>query len=105
MRTVVTFVLLLVFASVAAAQDTPTPTPTPTETLTPTPTSTPTPEPFILLTLPPPADGGETGQMARVDFTISAGEIHIANLLTWLLYSVWGMFLFAVLVLMPRSKK
>jgi hypothetical protein len=79
-------------------------TPIPTITLTPTPTNTPTPEPFVYATIAPESTDQIEGQMTRFDYTVSVGETHIANLLTMLLYSVWGIFLFVLLVLWLRRK-
>jgi len=53
---------------------------------------TPTPNEFIYATL-------TGGQMSRFDYSATASDVHIANLLTALLVSVWGMFLVGVLVL------
>jgi hypothetical protein len=96
LRIVLLIVVMLVGVSAVGAQDTATPTFTPTDTPTPTPTSTDVP--FIHVTMIP-GDGTPVGQMTRFDFTSTAGDVQIANLLTWLLYSVWGIFLFAVIVL------
>jgi len=82
----------------AQATDTPSPTTTPTQTDTATPTQTPTPEPYGYSTTVP-ITGTPDGQMTRFDYTATAGDVHIANLLTWLVFSLWGMFLFTVLVL------
>ena len=96
MRGIVIAVLtvMLFTADIANAQ---TDTPVPTETFTPTPTLTPTPEPYVHMTVIPP-DGTPDGQMTRFDYTATAGDVHIANLLTFLLYSFWAMFLFLVVV-------
>lgn len=101
MRVIVACIVVLMFSAVGlvSAQDTPTPTdsPTPTATSTATVTPTVTPEPYVYMTMQPEATD-EPGQMTRFDYVVTAGETHIANLMTWLLYSVWGMFLFVVLV-------
>jgi hypothetical protein len=92
-------VVLLLYALPVSAQDTATPSATPTSTHTPTPTL----EPARYITIAP-GEGTPEGQLTRLDYTVSAGDIQIANLLTWLLYSVWGMFLFGVLVLLARYR-
>ncbi len=84
--------------------DTPTPTETATATETPTPTSTPTSEPYIYATTVP-LEGTPDGQMTRFEYTATAGDIQIANLLTWLLYSFWALFLFLVLVFTVLMRK
>jgi hypothetical protein len=101
MRVIVVLLFMaLLPLSVYAQTDTPTPTPTTTPTITPSPTM----EPAIYMTLPP-LEGTPDGQLTRFDYTLSAGERHIADMLTWLLYSVWGMFLFAVLVLFVKERR
>lgn len=99
MRWFVLVVLIVVFNAGGLSAQTATPTPTPTETPAPTPTM----DVAVYATMPPP-DTGTPGQMTRFDYTISAGEAHIANMLTWLLYSIWGMFLFAMVVLLKRYR-
>lgn len=77
----------------------PTPDPnTPTPSYTPSVTSTPTPEPRACVTLP------VSGQLACFDYIVTADDVHMGNLLTLIFFSVWGFFLFAVLVLW-RSKQ
>jgi hypothetical protein len=73
------------------------PTDTPTITNTPTETTTPSPEPWVYLTV-------TSGQLTRFDYTASASDVHIGNILTALVFSLWGMFLFAVFVLW-RSRR
>lgn len=103
MRWIVGFILLFIVTSGAVkAQDTATPEPTPTET--PLPTFTPTPEPYVYATVMPP-EGTPDGQMTRFDYVATAGDVHIANLLTWLLYSVWALFLFVVIVLIVYVRR
>lgn len=63
------------------------------QTATPTPTPTQTPSPYVYSTLQPEISGGD-GQTMRFDYVVSASDVHIANLLTWLLISVWSMFLY-----------
>lgn len=100
MRLLIIFVLVLMLSNTSRAQtETPTPTLTPTETLTPTPTNTPTPEPWIYITIAPESTDEASGQMTRFDYTATAGDVQIANLLTWILASLWAMFLLFVLFL------
>lgn len=88
--------ICLVFcAPLASAQA----TATPTATLT----VTPTPEPYVYATLPP--QYGAPGQMTRYAFTVSTGELQIANTLQWLLYSVWGMFLFSLFIYLRNKDR
>lgn len=107
MRWMIVLVLLVAVVSgkVFAQTDTPLPTATetPTETPTPTPTNTPTPEPFVYATIAPETTD-EIGQMTRFDYVATAGDVHIATLLTAQLLSMWAMFLFGVLVLSTRRK-
>lgn len=100
MRWMILLLIVLVTTLPTLAQ---TETPVPTETETPTATSTPTVEPYVYMTLPPP-EGTTVGIMSRFEYTASAGDVQIANLLTMQLLSTWGMFLFAVLVLTGRRK-
>lgn len=86
-------VLALIGSSPAFAQ---TETPSPTPTFTPTPTDTPTPEPWVYMTLVPVTPDAP-GQMTRFDYVATAGDVQVSTLLTWLLVSLWGMFLFAVI--------
>jgi hypothetical protein len=44
------------------------------------------------------------GQVTRFDYSASASDVHIANLLMALFFSLWAMFLFGVLVLYKRKK-
>ncbi len=98
MRGLVLIFLLVVLAGVSTAQ---TETPSPTATYTPTPT--PTPEPWQFATLIP-STPDEDGQMTRIDFVATAGDVRIADLLTAILVSMWGMFLFAVLIVWGRRR-
>ena len=82
-------ILVIAIAGMTAQGQTETPTPT----ATPTITNTPTPEPYVYATLPAPTEGAN-GQMSRFDFVATAGDVHIANLLTLILLSQWGFFLF-----------
>jgi hypothetical protein len=43
--------------------------------------------------------------MTRFDYVVSAGEVQIGNQLTWVLYSLWGMFLFGLLVVLARYRR
>jgi hypothetical protein len=94
-RYVVIFSLMVLLAGTSAAQ---TETPVPTATHTPTPTLTPTPAPYVYATIQPEATD-EPGVMTRFDYTATAGDVHIANLLTAILLSLWAFFLFGVIVL------
>ena len=96
MRWMVLILLLVLGAVSGLAQDTATPTPTAT--------NTPTPEPFVYSTTQPEITG-TPGQMTRFDYVVTASDVHIANLLTWLLYSVWGMFFFGVIVVFVMRKR
>lgn len=79
-------------------------TATPEPTYTPMPTATATPEPFTYATLAPIAPATD-GQMTRFDYVASAGDVHVANLLTLMLFSMWGFFLFAVFVLVVFARR
>lgn len=104
MLRILLIVFLLLSAGVVSAQDTPTPTETGTPTNTPTNTPTATDVPSLYMTMAPGA-GTAIGQMTRFDYTSTAGDVHIANLLTWLLYSLWGMFFFVVFVLWNLARR
>ena len=93
------FVLLFFFAP-AHAQD----TPTPTATATDVPTTTPTPDTAVYATIAP-ASTDSPGQATRFDYTITAGEKYIGDVLTWVLYSLWGMFFFGLFVLYLRYRR
>lgn len=95
----VVFVMIGTFAGVPLSAQTDTPTPTET----PAPTLTPTQEPFVYATIQPQYEG-TPGQMSRFDYVTNAGDVQIANLLTWLLYSIWGFFIFAVVVYARRKR-
>lgn len=79
------------------------PSPTPASTTTPQPTPTPqptsTPMSVIVAIDPSRSYGSSNGQITAFDYAASAADVHLANLLTMLLVSVWGFFLFGVLVL------
>ena len=74
-RAIVLLLMLLLSAAAHAQTDTPT-------------VST---SPSIFATV-------EAGQMTRFDYIVTAGSVHTANLLTLILFSVWGMFFFGVFV-------
>lgn len=95
MRWLVVIGLLFAVAISAAAQ---------TETPTPTPTATATPEPYVYATVLPP-DGTPPGQVTRFDYVTTAGEVHIANLLTLDVISDWGVFLFNVIFLSALARR
>lgn len=90
--------LLVVMVSGMTFAQTETPIPTETETATPTHT----PEPFVYATIAPETTD-EQGQMTRFDYVATAGDVHVANLLTMQLFSLWAMFLFVVFVLWRRK--
>lgn len=102
---VVAMVFTVSVSLVQAQTDTPVPTDTPTPSETPTETNTPTSEPFVHMTMPPDT-GTPEGQMTRFDYTSTAGDVQIANLLTLLVYSLWGMFFFGIvgLIILVRRK-
>ena len=92
MRKVTVLLAILVFSCAAQAQ-------TPTTLSTETPTIAPTvSEPSIFMTIVG-IDGTPEGQMTRFDYTATAGDVHIANLLTLQLFSLWAGFVFVVVVL------
>lgn len=88
--------------AVVPSSSTPTPTATPPCTVY-NPTPTPTRDPVVWATMPPLA-GTSEGQMTRFDFVLSSGEKHIADIAQFQLYSIWGMFLFGILVLLARYR-
>jgi hypothetical protein len=57
---------------------------------------TPTPEPYIYATSIPGA-GTPSGQMMRYDYVVNAGDVQTSNLLMFLLFSLWGFFIFVVI--------
>lgn len=84
-------------SSTPASTTTPQPTPTPQPTSTPAPTSTPL---LYVWAIDPARRYGDTnGQISAFDYSASAADVHIANLLTFLVISVWGFFIFSVFVL------
>lgn len=96
--TVIVAILLGLVGHVQAQTETPTPMPTYTST------PTLTPEPYIYATLLPEATD-EAGQMTRFDYVATAGDVHIANLLTAQLFSVWVLIILLVLVLWGRRNR
>jgi hypothetical protein len=96
---------------------TPRPTDTPAYTATPQPTWTLAPSITPQPTATPMVGGGggsdpasvyatvETGQVTRFDYIATAGNVHVANLLTLLFFSLWGMFLLGVLVFVTGKPK
>lgn len=85
------------FTATPAPTSTPGPSPTPAPTSTPAPTTTPI---TLIWALDPAKSYGDVnGQITSVEYTASAADVHIANLLTFLVVSVWGFFIFAVFVL------
>lgn len=84
-------------SSTPAFTATPGPSPTPAPSSTPAPTTTPM---SLIWALDPAKSYGDAnGQITSVEYTASAADVHIANLLTFLVLSVWGFFLFGVFVL------
>jgi len=71
--------IMSVYAPAAAQTDTPTPTPTETSTATPTPNF------YIQFTTP-------SGEAARVERTITAGDIAIFTALVLLVLSGWSWY-------------
>lgn len=94
------------------------PTPVPTATIVPsatpasttTPQPTPTPQPtstpmsVVVAIDPQRSYSSESGQITAFDYIASAGDVHIANLLTMLIFSVWGMFILVMFVLVRFRK-
>lgn len=105
----------MVLSSASGSFSTPVPTATilpsstPASTTTPQPTPTPqptaTPMSVVFAIDPEKSYGSANGQITSVSYSASAADIHLGNLLTTLLYSVWGMFFFAVFVLVRYRKK
>lgn len=85
------------------------PSATPASTTTPQPTPTPqpsaTPMSVVFAIDPAKSYGSVNGRITSMEYTATAADIHLGNLLTALLYSVWGMFFFAVFVLVRYRKK
>ena len=79
------------------AMPTSTPGPTATDTPTPTETFTPSPAPWVYATV-------ASGQLTRFDYVASASDVHIANILTLIVFSAWAMFFFGVFVLWRTRK-
>ena len=98
MRMFIVFILVVFAAQIVSAQ-----TATPTLEPTATNTSTPTSPPWVYSTIAP-VDGTPEGTMTRFDYVTTAADVHIANLLTWILYSIWGFFLFTLVVFYRRRK-
>ncbi len=46
-----------------------------------------------------------SGQITRFDYAANTSDVHIANLLTALLASIWSMFFFALFVVFVRGLK
>ncbi len=61
------------------------------QTATPEPTETP--HTVVYATL----EAFES-QVVGFDYTVTAGELHLANLLTFIAFSLWAFFLFSVMV-------
>ena len=95
-------------SSTPAPTATPASTTTPQPTPTPQPTSTPQPSPTAMSVIvaidPQRSYSSESGQITAFDYIASAGDVHIANLLTAIFISQWGMFVFACFVLVRFRK-
>lgn len=83
------------------------PTATPASTTTPQPTPTPqptsTPLQYVWALDPSRRYGSVNGQITAFDYSADAAQIHIGNLLTMLLVSLWGMFIFCFLMWTHRK--
>lgn len=90
-------------ASTATPASTTTPQPTPTPQPTSTPAPTVTPLSYVWALDPSRRYGSTNGQISAFDYSATAADTHIVNLLTTLLISVWGFFFFAVFVLGRRK--
>lgn len=116
----------LILTPTPQPSSTPQPTWTMAASVTPAPTTTPQPSstPQATWTLAPsitpqptatPMTGGggadaasvyatvEDGQITRFDYSATAGSVHISNLLTLLLFSIWGFFLFGIFVMVKTK--
>lgn len=87
---IILLALILVFPTLAQTE-----TPTPLPTITPT--NTATLEPYSYATIES-ALIGNPSHMTRFDYTASAGDVFIALLLLFILFSIWGMFFFYIFV-------
>ncbi len=87
MRRLIALLLCLVLSAAAVSA----------QTETPEPTATYTPAPHVYVTIPP-LELTPMGQVARFDYVVSAGDVYTTDLLTAILFSLWGMFIFTVLV-------
>lgn len=88
------------------------PSPTPASTTTPQPTPTPQPTataytlPGAMIMIDPARSyGGQNGQITATEYSATAADIHLSNLLSLIFFSMWGMFLFAVFVLIRYREK
>ena len=98
MRVLMLMIMIVAIAGQTGAQtETPTSTPTPTPTITPTPT----PETGIYATIAAP-DGTPVGISSRFDIVATAGDVHIANVLTAIFLSMWAFFIYWVWVMRGR---
>jgi hypothetical protein len=98
MRVLVMIIVIVTIAGLGRAQ---TETPTLSPSATPSVTPTPTPETGIYATIAAP-DGTPVGISSRLDIVATAGDVHIANLLTAIFLSMWAMFVYAVWVVRGR---
>ena len=79
------------------------PSSTPASTTTPQPTPTPQPSSTPISVIwsidPQKSYSSINGQITAFDYSATAADTHISNLLTLLVISVWGFFFFSVFVL------
>lgn len=92
--TVIALLCLLVSGAVMAQETTPEPTPTETPM--------PTPAVYAVWTLEPP-DSSTDGQEVLFTYTADAGQAVISMMLAALLFSLWMMFVIALLI--HRSRR
>jgi uncharacterized membrane protein len=108
----------MILSDVAASIPTPVPTatiiPSSTPASTTTPQPTPTPQPTataytlpgaMIMIDPARSYGDQNGQITATEYSATAADIHLSNLLSLIFFSMWGMFLFAVFVLIRYREK
>lgn len=109
---------LMVLSSASGSFPTPVPTatvlPSSTPASTTTPQPTPTPQPTataytlpgaMIMIDPARSYGDQNGRITATEYSATAADIHISNLLSLMFFSMWGMFLFAVFVLVRYKEK
>lgn len=85
---------------------TPATTTTPQPTPTPQPTATPYTLPGAIWAIDPARQYGSiNGQITSMEYSATAADIQVANLLTFLVFSVWGFFFFSIFVLVRYKQK